>query len=86
MQIRTASTGVFLGCSGYALPPKERCKGTMNLISGDEVVSVDSDDDEAESRLLLNKKRCPKCSTAMDSYLIDEELSGFRKANRGEGL
>ena len=26
MQIRTASTGVFLGCSGYALPPKERCK------------------------------------------------------------
>ncbi len=26
MGIRTASTGVFLGCSGYALPPKERCK------------------------------------------------------------
>src|SRR5690554_4253907 len=26
MQIRTASTGVFLGCSGYALPPAERCK------------------------------------------------------------
>ncbi len=22
MQIRTASTGVFLGCSGYGLPPK----------------------------------------------------------------
>ncbi|MCH1487494.1 MAG: type I DNA topoisomerase, partial [Pseudomonadales bacterium] len=28
MQIRTASTGVFLGCSGYGLPPKERCKET----------------------------------------------------------
>lgn len=26
MGIRTTSTGVFLGCSGYALPPKERCK------------------------------------------------------------
>ncbi|MFB0953702.1 MAG: type I DNA topoisomerase, partial [Aeromonadaceae bacterium] len=26
MGIRTATTGVFLGCSGYALPPKERCK------------------------------------------------------------
>ncbi|RVR64487.1 topoisomerase, partial [Citrobacter freundii] len=26
MGIRTASTGVFLGCSGYALSPKERCK------------------------------------------------------------
>ena len=32
MQIRTASTGVFLGCSGYALPPKERCKQTINLV------------------------------------------------------
>ena len=72
MQIRTASTGVFLGCSGYALPPKERCKCTINLISGDEVVSVD-DDDEGESRLLRKKRRCPICNTAMDSYLIDEE-------------
>ena len=26
MQIRTGTTGVFLGCSGYNLPPKERCK------------------------------------------------------------
>lgn len=72
MQIRTASTGVFLGCSGYALPPKERCKSTINLISGDEAVSVDADD-EAESRLLRTKHRCKICNTAMDSYLIDEE-------------
>ena len=71
MQVRTASTGVFLGCSGYNLPPKERCKNTVNLIPGDEVVSADADD-EAESRLLLTKERCPKCNTAMDSYLIDE--------------
>ena len=54
MQVRTASTGVFLGCSGYNLPPKERCKSTVNLIPGDEVVSADADD-EAESRLLLTK-------------------------------
>jgi len=71
MQVRTASTGVFLGCSGYNLPPKERCKTTINLISGDEVVSIDADD-EAESRLLLTKERCHKCNAAMDSYLIDE--------------
>ncbi|MFO1365873.1 MAG: hypothetical protein U1E91_02100 [Moraxella sp.] len=32
MQIRTGSTGVFLGCTGYNLPPKERCKGTKNLM------------------------------------------------------
>ncbi|MGB2516686.1 MAG: type I DNA topoisomerase, partial [Pseudomonadales bacterium] len=70
MTIRTASTGVFLGCSGYALPPKERCKATVNLTSGDEVVAVDADD-EAESRLLIQKHRCKLCGTAMDSYLID---------------
>ncbi|SMF31173.1 DNA topoisomerase I [Alteromonadaceae bacterium Bs31] len=72
MQIRTGSTGVFLGCSGYALPPKERCKNTMNLVSGDEAVNVD-DDEEAESKQLIKKRRCTICNTAMDSYLLDEE-------------
>ncbi len=70
MQVRTASTGVFLGCSGYALPPKERCKSTINLVPGDEVVGVNADD-EAESRILRNKRRCEKCGSAMNSYLID---------------
>jgi len=72
MQVRTASTGVFLGCSGYALTPKERCKTTLNLTAGDEAIHADSDD-EAESRLLRSKHRCTLCNTAMDSYLIDEQ-------------
>jgi DNA topoisomerase-1 len=72
MQIRTAATGVFLGCSGYALPPKERCKQTINLVPGDEAISADADD-EAESRLLISKRRCQLCNAAMDSYLIDEK-------------
>ncbi|VUD66255.1 DNA topoisomerase 1 [Thalassocella blandensis] len=71
MQIRTASTGVFLGCSGYSLPPKEQCKQTMNLVSGDEAVNVD-EDEEAESKQLRSKRRCGICNTAMDSYLLDE--------------
>ncbi|WAJ69077.1 type I DNA topoisomerase [Catenovulum adriaticum] len=71
MTIRTASTGVFLGCSGYALPPKERCTKTMNLTSGEE--AVDANDDEAETNALRAKRRCTKCGTAMDSYLIDTE-------------
>lgn len=71
MQIRTGSTGVFLGCSGYSLPPKERCTATMNLIPGDEVIDADADE-EGESRLLRSKQKCPKCATPMDSYLIDE--------------
>ncbi len=70
MQIRTGSTGVFLGCSGYNLPPKERCKHTMNLVSGDEIAT--GDDEEAETNQLLAKQRCPICNAAMDSYLLDE--------------
>ncbi|WP_339898667.1 type I DNA topoisomerase [uncultured Gilvimarinus sp.] len=72
MQIRTGSTGVFLGCSGYGLPPKERCKHTMNLVSGDEAVDVEADE-EAESRQLRSKRRCKICNTAMDNYLLDEK-------------
>ncbi len=72
MQIRIASTGVFLGCSGYALPPKERCKTTINLIAGEETEGTVSDED-AETNELRGKKRCPKCSAAMDHYLIDEK-------------
>ena len=71
MMIRTASTGVFLGCSGYALPPKERCKSTINLVPGEEV--EDADDENAEVNALRAMHRCPKCSTAMESYLIDEQ-------------
>ncbi len=74
LQIRTASTGVFLGCSGYALPPKERCKFTLNLTRGDEAVAITSDtdeDDESETLQLRAKHRCKICGTAMESYLID---------------
>lgn len=70
MQIRTGTTGVFLGCSGYNLPPKERCKGTMNLTPV-ESLAVLSDDDTAETADLMSKKRCRICSTAMDSYVLD---------------
>ncbi|MFY9179196.1 MAG: type I DNA topoisomerase [Venatoribacter sp.] len=71
MQIRTGSTGVFLGCSGYALPPKERCTQTLNLVPGSEAVSADYDE-EAETRSLREKRRCQKCGTAMESYLLDD--------------
>ncbi|MEM7098275.1 MAG: type I DNA topoisomerase [Pseudomonadota bacterium] len=72
LQIRTGSTGVFLGCSGYGLKPKERCTTTVNLIPGDEVVDVD-EDDEGESKLLRRMHNCPKCGSNMLSYLIDED-------------
>ncbi|MFZ4835434.1 type I DNA topoisomerase [Rouxiella sp. Mn2063] len=72
MGIRTASTGVFLGCSGYALPPKERCKTTINLVPEAEVLNI-LEGDDAETNALRLKRRCGKCGTAMDSYLIDNQ-------------
>ena len=62
---------LFLGCSGYNLPPKERCKTTIDLIPGEEAVAEDAGE-EAETNALRAKRRCQKCGTAMDNYLIDE--------------
>lgn len=77
MQLRTGSTGVFLGCTGYNLPPKERCKGTKNLMPVEAFANLDEaegDDEAAEVRDLMEKKRCPKCSTAMNGYIVDGGL------------
>ena len=75
MQLRTGSTGVFLGCTGYNLPPKERCKGTKNLMPVEAFnLLADADDDTAEVKDLMEKKRCPKCSTAMNGYIVDGGL------------
>ncbi|PHM74184.1 type I DNA topoisomerase [Xenorhabdus kozodoii] len=72
MGIRTATTGVFLGCSGYALSPKERCKQTINLIPENEILNI-LEGDDAETNALRARHRCKKCGTAMDSYLIDNQ-------------
>ncbi|MFT0772261.1 type I DNA topoisomerase [Psychrobacter nivimaris] len=77
MQLRTGSTGVFLGCTGYNLPPKERCKGTKNLMPVEAFANLDdsdSDDEAAEVKDLMEKKRCPKCGTAMNGYIVDGGL------------
>ena len=85
MQLRTGSTGVFLGCTGYNLPPKERCKGTKNLMPVEAFASQtakeskqlegeDDTDNSDEVLALLEKKRCPKCHVAMDGYIVDGGL------------
>ena len=77
MQLRTGSTGVFLGCTGYNLPPKERCKGTKNLMPVEAFANLDESDaadEAAEVKDLMEKKRCPKCSTAMNGYIVDGGL------------
>ena len=52
--VRTASTGVFLGCTGYNLPPKERCTKTLNLTPGDEAIAV-ADEEDFETEALRAK-------------------------------
>lgn len=69
LMIRNSSNGVFLGCAGYSLSEDERCKKTLNLISGDEAVSVDG---QEEAEHLVTKHRCSKCDMSMDNYLLDE--------------
>lgn len=72
MGIRTAIPGVFLGCSGYTLPLKQRCKTTINLVPETEVINI-LEGDAAETNALRARARCQKCDTAMDSYLIDNQ-------------
>ena len=50
MVIRNSGTGVFLGCNGYNNEGEDKCKGTLNLISGDEAISLD-DQDEASNQI-----------------------------------
>ena len=71
MQIRNGATGIFLGCSGYGLPQKERCKQTMNLVAGDEIEDAERDE-ETEARRLIERRRCSGCNSVTDSFLIDE--------------
>ncbi|UDG80962.1 DNA topoisomerase 1 [Candidatus Hartigia pinicola] len=72
MGIRTASTGVFLGCASYTLSLKERCKKTINLIPENELLNI-IEGDYAETNALRAKPRCTKCSIAMDSYFLDNQ-------------
>ncbi len=69
LMIRNSSNGVFLGCQGYNNAKEEQCKKTLNLISGEEAVSID---DQQEASNLFIKKRCKICDLSMDNYLIDE--------------
>ncbi len=74
MNIRVASTGVFLSCSGYDLPVKERCKTTRNLLPGDEASSAGSqNEEEGDIGEIFAKRRCARCGSLMDSYLLDQQ-------------
>lgn len=85
MTLRIASTGVFLGCEGYALSPKEQCKQTINLVAVDEIADIDKDE-ESESKLLRAQHRCTTCQATMSSYLVDEQRKMHVCSNHSDCL
>lgn len=77
MAIHMGRTGCFLSCMGYhdtEVKAAERCRCTINLTPTNENdIPEDKEMDEAtETKLLLGSKRCPKCGSKMDGYLIDK--------------
>lgn len=77
MAIHMGRTGSFLSCLGYhdtSVPSTQRCKCTINLTpSNEQKIPEDVEMDEAaETKVLLESRRCPKCGSTMDPYLIDK--------------
>ncbi len=73
MMIRTASTGVFLSCSGYDLPEKERCKNTINLIPGEEGIAPSK---RAEEREQKSEDGDPRLENGNQGSAFDVEEEG----------
>ena len=67
MVVRTAATGMFLGCTGYRLPKEERCSRTIDLSPPPPL--PDAND---EARRLSERSRCERCGAAMEVYAIDD--------------
>lgn len=74
MSVHSGKTGNFLSCLGYYdknVPAKERCHKTMNLKPVGLATSKNLTE-EQEAEILRHKKRCPKCDSIMDEFLISE--------------
>ncbi|QFQ32457.1 type I DNA topoisomerase [Buchnera aphidicola (Aphis fabae)] len=77
MGIKTAITGVFLSCSGYNLKSTERCKYTINLIALNDF-NLTKKNNITKNEL---KRKCEKCNSVMDDYLINENLKIYICSN-----
>lgn len=66
MHIKVASSGIFLSCSGYEVK-EDQCKTTISLSPLDQKTIAGDETNE-----LMAKKRCPKCSSAMDDYAVGD--------------
>ena len=72
MQLRSGSTGLFLGCHGYQLPVKERCTQTLNLLDDEESeATLDPQQQDVDS--LRKMRYCKECKQGLTPYLVNEE-------------
>lgn len=69
MLVRTASTGVFLGCEGYSADDN-RCTNTMNiqLLSRSTQSEID---EEEQAKAMKERERCSQCDLLMEEYLVN---------------
>jgi len=72
MLVRTASTGVFLGCEGYSADDN-RCTNTMNirLLSRS---AQSATDEEEHAKAMKERERCSQCDFLMDEYLVNDQI------------
>ncbi len=84
MAVHSGRTGNFLSCMGYSDPNvkvKDRCKCTINLVAIDDMPKGVEMDEAAETKVLLESKRCPKCGAKMDAFLIDKQQKLYLCSN-----
>lgn len=80
MAVHSGRTGMFLSCQGYydkSVPAAERCRTTLDLKEINLNQKADNDSEltaDEENLQLRERKRCPKCGSAMDAYLINDQL------------
>ncbi|VFP84212.1 DNA topoisomerase 1 [Candidatus Erwinia haradaeae] len=72
MGIRTARTGVFLGCVSYTLNSKKRCKKTVNLIPENTVLNI-LECNSMDAYSSRPQCYCKLCGLTMDVYFIDHQ-------------
>ena len=87
MAIKTGRTGVFLSCSTYGQPskqkgadgkPKPPCRFTKSMQAAENFMETRQDgqgsgvrDEDLDVLTLKSQKRCPLCDTSMVGYVVD---------------
>ncbi len=79
MAVHSGRTGMFLSCQGYydkSVPAAERCRTTLDLkeVSLNKAGNDSELTADEENLQLRERKRCPRCGSAMDAYIINDQL------------